>query len=299
MTTYHTPVLLRESIDGLNIRPDGVYVDVTFGGGGHSKEILNKLTSGKLLAFDQDPDAAKNLVNNKQFIFCQGNFRFLGNFLKYHKIKEVDGLLADLGVSSHHFDTKERGFTFQNDSPLDMRMNPLSNKTAGVILNQYNEEQLKKIFEEFGEVDNAKRLAKVIIEYRQNSKFTNSSDLIDAIKLLIPRGMENKYLAKVFQALRIEVNKELEALQSMLEQSIEFIKPGGRLVIITYHSLEDRIAKNFIKSGNFQGKIEKDFYGNPIVPFKALSNKVLVPGEAELANNSRARSAKLRIAEKI
>lgn len=299
MMNYHTPVLLHESIAGLKIKPNGVYVDVTFGGGGHSKEILKNITSGKLVAFDQDPDVAGNLVHDKRFIFCQSNFRFLGNFLRFHKISEIDGLLADLGVSSHHFDAKERGFSFQTDSPLDMRMNPRSQATAGEILNRYSEEKLKTVFEEYGEVENAKKLSKVIVAHREKTEFITSSQLIEAIKNLIPRGMENKYLAKVFQALRIEVNKELEALQSMLTQCAEFIKPGGRLVVITYHSLEDRIVKNFMKAGNFPGKIEKDFYGNPIVPFKAITGKVIVPGDEEIAGNNRARSAKLRIAEKI
>jgi 16S rRNA (cytosine1402-N4)-methyltransferase len=299
MTTYHTPVLLRESIEGLNIKPGGVYVDVTFGGGGHAKEILKHLKSGKLVAFDQDPDATTNQIDHPGFIFCKGNFRFLKNFLKFNGISQVDGLLADLGVSSHHFDTADRGFTFQGDSPLDMRMNPGSTLTASNILNQYSEIQLRTLFREYGEVENAHRLASAIVAGRGVNAFSTSIQFIEAIKQCIPKGAENKYLAKVYQALRIEVNRELESLKAMLGQCTMVIAPGGRLVVITYHSLEDKIVKSFMKTGNFEGTVEKDFYGNPLVPFKTINNKVIVPTDEELAQNSRARSAKLRIAEKI
>lgn len=299
MTTYHTPVLLHECIEGLNIKPDGVYVDVTYGGGGHSGEIVKKLTSGKLVAFDQDFDASCNKLDDPRLIFCRGNFRFLKNFLRYNGISKIDGLLADLGVSSHHFDETSRGFTFQGNAPLDMRMNQNSDFTAAQVLNTYNAQQLSLIFRNYGEVENTPRLVKEIIKFRESSAFQSSNDFINAIKLCIPKGGENKYLAKVYQALRIEVNHELEALQKMLLQCLEVLKPNGRLVVITYHSLEDRIVKNFIKSGNFEGKIEKDFYGNPIVPLKATSNKIIIPSPEEIERNSRARSAKLRIAELI
>ncbi|HEY4787104.1 MAG TPA: 16S rRNA (cytosine(1402)-N(4))-methyltransferase RsmH [Bacteroidales bacterium] len=299
MTTYHTPVLLCESIKGLNIQPGGVYVDVTFGGGGHSREILNHLKGGKLVAFDQDPDAMNNKIDHPGFILCNGNFKFLKNFLKYHGITHINGLLADLGVSSHHFDTVERGFTFQGDSLLDMRMNPLASITASEILNQYSGDQLRHIFKDYGEVENAHRLASVIVSRREAHPFSGSEQFIEAIKTCIPRGNENKYLAKVYQALRIEVNRELESLKSMLTQCNEVMLAGGRLVIITYHSLEDRIVKNFIKTGNFEGNAEKDFYGNVTAPFKAVNNKVIVATEEEVKSNNRARSAKLRIAEKV
>lgn len=299
MTTYHTPVLLSESMNGLNIKPDGVYVDVTFGGGGHSREILSKLTNGKLFAFDQDSDVADNLINDKKFVFCQSNFRFLKNFLKYNHISKIDGLLADLGVSSHHFDTTSRGFTFQGDAPLDMRMNKNAQISAETIINTYSAEQMQYIFSQYGEVENAKNLAREITKIRDLHPIISSDEFIEAIKKCIPRGIENKYMAKVYQALRIEVNQELEALKKMLLQCLEVMNPGARLVVITYHSLEDRIVKNFFKSGNFEGKIEKDFFGNPIIPFKTISNKVIVPSAREIEENSRARSAKLRIAERI
>jgi 16S rRNA (cytosine1402-N4)-methyltransferase len=299
MTTYHTPVLLKESIDGLNIKPNGVYVDVTFGGGGHSKEILKNLKTGKLFGFDQDSDAAKNLIDDKNFIFCHGNFRFVKNFLRLHKITKIDGLLGDLGVSSHHFDTSERGFTFQGDAPLDMRMNNSAKLTAGEILNTYSCDDLQRVFIEYGEVENARKLAVEIVKTRTLVPFNSATGFINAIYKCIPKGAENKYLAKVYQALRIEVNQELESLKKMLEQCIQIMSPGARIVIITYHSLEDRIVKNFFKSGNFEGKIEKDFYGNPITPWKIINNKVIIPSPEEITINSRARSAKLRIAEKI
>lgn len=296
---YHVPVLLRESMDGLNLKPDGIYVDVTFGGGGHSKAILSHLTTGKLIAFDQDADAAGNIVDNTNFIFCNSNFKYLKNFLKYYKIGKVDGLLADLGVSSHHFDEVGRGFTFQHDAPLDMRMNPLSAVTASDLLMNLPEDELRRVFREYGEVENAGRLTSLILEARKKSRIDSGNKLIDAIKPAIPRNMENKYLAKVYQALRIKVNDELESLKTMLMQCAEVIKPGGRLVVITYHSLEDRIVKNYLKNGQFEGAAESDLFGNRKVPFRSMHNKVIVPSEEEISKNSRARSAKLRIAEKL
>lgn len=298
MTQYHTPALLHESIDGLKINPEGIYVDITFGGGGHSREIVNHLTTGKLIAFDQDSDALLNKIEDNRFLLCHGNFRFLKNYLKYNGVTNIDGLLGDLGVSSHHFDTVERGFTFHDNSPLDMRMNPNGGITAREILNTYDEVKLRKLFREYGEVDNAFKLAAAIVSRRSTSSFASSNDFMEAIHFCIPRGAENKYMAKVYQALRIEVNHELESLKDMLLHCTEMIKPGGRLVIITYHSLEDRIVKNFVKSGNFEGKVEKDFYGNQIAPFKAINNRVIIPSEEETYYNSRARSAKLRVAER-
>ncbi len=299
MTAYHTPVLLLESVEGLNIRPNGVYVDVTFGGGGHSAEILKHLENGKLVAFDQDLDASENEIDDSRLILCRGNFRFLKNFLQYNGITKIDGLLADLGVSSHHFDTAARGFTFQGNSPLDMRMNQSAKLTASDVLNQYTFERLRSVFREYGEVDNANRLANIIVAAREQTIFATSNQFIEVIKPCVPRGAENKYMAKVYQALRIEVNRELEALKLMLNQCTEVMDIGSRLVVITYHSLEDRIVKNFTKAGNFDGKMEKDFFGNAISPFKPISNKITIPSEHEIGINSRARSAKLRIAERI
>ncbi len=298
MSFYHTPAMLLESIEGLKIRPDGIYVDATFGGGGHSKEIIKKLTIGKLIGFDQDQDAEQNRIDDPRFTFCHGNFRFLKNYLRYYGIKKIDGLIADLGVSSHHFDSAERGFTFQGESPLDMRMNPLASLTANEIVNHYPQERLRIIFKEYGEVENAGRLASQIISSRTKGDLVSSSQLVETIKSCIPHGSENKYLAKVYQALRIEVNQELEALMELLVQCGEIMNPKARLVVITYHSLEDRIVKNYIKTGNFSGKLEKDFYGNVHAPFKTINHKVMVPSEEESLRNSRSRSAKLRIAEK-
>ena len=297
--TYHVPVLLHESIEGLNINPAGIYVDVTFGGGGHSREILSRLTTGKLLAFDQDADAEKNVPQSENFIFCNSNFRFLRNFLKYHKLPQIDGLLADLGVSSHHFDEVSRGFTFQNDAPLDMRMNSSASVTASEILMKASEDELRQIFREYGEVENAGKLVNLITAARAHTNLDTSNKFIEAIKFAIPRNQENKYLAKVYQALRIRVNNELESLKAMLIQCTNVIKPGGRLVVITYHSLEDRLVKNFVKNGMFEGEAASDLFGNRKVPFKSISSKIIVPSEAELKINSRARSAKLRIAERI
>jgi 16S rRNA (cytosine1402-N4)-methyltransferase len=296
---YHTPALLAESIEGLNIRPDGIYVDVTFGGGGHSRAILERLTTGCLVALDQDADALANAPDDKHLTVERGNFRFLRNYLAHHGYRQVDGILADLGVSSHHFDEAERGFSFQhNDAPLDMRMNTAGHRTAKDVVNRYPEDKLREIFAQYGEVPNASRLARQIVTARQNKAIERSGQLIEAINQCIPRGAENKYLAKVYQALRIEVNGELESLKALLMQSIDLLSEGGRLVIITYHSLEDRLVKNFFKNGMFEGNAEKDIYGNVNVPFRQVNNKIIVPTDGEIAANSRARSAKLRIGEK-
>ena len=297
--TYHVPVLLMPSVDGMNIRPDGTYVDVTFGGGGHSSEILSRLgDGGRLLGFDQDEDAEQNIVDNPHFIFVRSNFRYLHNFLRYHDIEEVDAILADLGVSSHHFDDSERGFSFRFDSALDMRMNKRAGDTAADIINTYDEERLADIFYLYGELKNSRKLASVLVKARAGQKITTISEFLEVIKPLFGREREKKELAKVFQALRIEVNQEMEALKEMLYAATEALKPGGRLVVITYHSLEDRMVKNMMKTGNVEGKMEKDFFGNVQTPFRLVNNKVIVPDEAEIERNPRSRSAKLRIAEK-
>ncbi len=296
---YHTPVLLEESVNGMNIRPDGTYVDVTFGGGGHSKYILSKLgKNGKLLSFDQDEDAEKNIVNDKRFTFVRSNFRYLHNVLHYYQVEKVDAILADLGVSSHHFDDSERGFSFRFDGKLDMRMNKRAGMTAADIINTYEEEKLASVFYLYGELKNSRKLASVIVKARNNQKIETIEDFLSVIKPLFGREREKKELAKVFQALRIEVNQEMEALKEMLYATIEALKPGGRLVVITYHSLEDRMVKNIMKSGNVEGKVEQDFFGNIQSPFALVNNRVIVPDEAELQRNPRSRSAKLRIAEK-
>lgn len=296
---YHTPVLLEESVNGMNIRPDGTYVDVTFGGGGHSKYILSKLgKNGRLLSFDQDEDAEKNIVNDKRFTFVRSNFRYLHNFLRYYQVEKVDAILADLGVSSHHFDDSERGFSFRFDGKLDMRMNKRAGMTAADIVNTYEEEKLASVFYLYGELKNSRKLASVIVKARNNQKIETIEDFLSVIKPLFGREREKKELAKVFQALRIEVNQEMEALKEMLYATIEALKPGGRLVVITYHSLEDRMVKNIMKSGNVEGKVEQDFFGNIQSPFVLVNNRVIVPDEAELQRNPRSRSAKLRIAEK-
>lgn len=296
---YHVPVLLKESVDGMDIQPDGTYVDVTFGGGGHSKEILARLgKNGKLLGFDQDEDAEKNIVNDKHFIFVRSNFRYLSNFLRYHDIENVDAILADLGVSSHHFDDSERGFSFRFDGKLDMRMNKRAGMTAADIVNTYEEERLANIFYLYGELKNSRKLASVIVKSRANRLIETIEDFLTIIKPLFGREKEKKELAKVFQALRIEVNQEMEALKEMLFAATKALKPGGRLVVITYHSLEDRMVKNIMKTGNVEGKAEQDFFGNLLTPFKLINNKVIIPDEAEIERNPRSRSAKLRIAEK-
>lgn len=296
---YHVPVLLMPSVDGMDIRPDGTYVDVTFGGGGHSREILSRLgDDGRLLGFDQDEDAEQNIVNDPHFIFVRSNFRYLHNFLRYHGIEEVDAILADLGVSSHHFDDCERGFSFRFDGALDMRMNKRAGYTAADIINNYDEERLADIFYLYGELKNSRKLASALVKARSKQKITTIAEFLEVVKPFFGREREKKELAKVFQALRIEVNQEMEALKEMLYAATEALKPGGRLVIITYHSLEDRMVKNMMKTGNVEGKMEKDFFGNVQSPFRLVNNKVIVPDEAEIERNPRSRSAKLRIAEK-
>lgn len=295
---YHIPVLLKESIDGMNLQPEGVYVDVTFGGGGHSKEILHRGDSSiRLLSFDQDEDAERNIVNDQRFTFVRSNFRYLYNFLRYHGIKQVDGILADLGVSSHHFDDSERGFSFRFDGNLDMRMNKRSGKTAADIVNNYDEERLADIFYLYGELKNSRKLASTLVKARNRKAIVTIGDFLEIVKPLFGREREKKELAKVFQALRIEVNQEMEALKEMLLSAMEVLKPGGRLVVITYHSLEDRMVKNIMKTGNIEGKTIQDFYGNSQTPFK-LVNKVITASDEEVKSNPRSRSAKLRIAEK-
>ncbi len=297
-TTYHIPALLSETIEGLNIKPDGTYVDVTFGGGGHSREILSHLgKNGRLIAFDQDEDVFNNIPVDPRFIFVRSNFKYLKNFLRYHNIDKADGILADLGVSSHHFDEAERGFSFRFDGELDMRMNKRSGLTASKILNTYTEEQLADIFYLYGELRNARRIAATIVRAREKAKFERIYPFVEILKPFYGRDKEKKDMARVFQALRIEVNKELDVLKALLNQSIEVLNPEGRLVVLTYHSLEDRLVKNFIRSGNIEGKIEKDFYGNVLTPFRAINNKVIVASVEEIERNPRARSAKLRIAE--
>ena len=299
MTEYHKPVMLNECLEGLNIKPEGTYVDVTFGGGGHSKEILKRLTTGKLYAFDQDADAAANNINDNRFMLIQQNFRFARNFLKYHKALPVDGILADLGVSSHQFDTPERGFSTRFEGPLDMRMDTTSPLTAAFILNTYSPDQLKKIFAEYGDLKEAWKLAKTIEEKRAQKEIKTTEDLKKLVMPLAPRGKENKFLAKIYQALRIEVNKETEALEEFLSQCTEIIREGGRLVVLSYHSLEDGLVKKLIKKGNTEGELEKDFFGNQQLPFRALNSKPITASEKELAENSRSRSAVLRIAERV
>jgi 16S rRNA (cytosine1402-N4)-methyltransferase len=298
MMEYHNPVLLKECIDGLNINPTGIYVDVTFGGGGHSREILKHLTTGKLYAFDQDDDAVKNKIDDERFVLIKQNFRYLKNFLKMYDALPIDGLLADLGVSSHQFDEAERGFSIRFDAKLDMRMDQNGKVTAADVLNTYGEDELKRIFRLYGEVDNAGYLASIIFHNRKDKHIETVNDLKVMITKCVKRGKENQYYAQVFQALRIEVNKELDVLQELLLQSLDVLKPGGRLVVISYHSLEDRLVKNIMRSGKFEGEVEKDFYGNQLTPFKQITRKPIVPSDAENVENSRARSAKLRIAEK-
>ncbi len=297
---YHVPVMLQECIDALAIDPNGTYVDVTFGGGGHSKEILKHLgENGRLYAFDQDPDAVKNALDDPRFKLIHQNFKFLKNYLRLEGVKQVDGILADLGVSSHQFDAADRGFSIRFDADLDMRMDQVSDLDAKKLLNTYPEEELHRIFGMYGEIQNAKSLAKVIVTARLNQEVQTVAELKQVIQKLVPKGKEHKYHAQVFQALRIEVNKELEALQEFLLQTEAVLKPNGRLVVMSYHSLEDRLVKNFMAKGKFKGEVEKDFFGNEIKPFKVISRKAIVANAEELARNNRARSAKLRIAEKI
>ncbi len=296
---YHVPALLDESIKGLNIRPDGIYVDVTFGGGGHSIEILKRLKTGKLIAFDQDEDALKNVPDNKKLIFLNQNFRFLKNNLKFNGIDAIDGLIADLGVSFHQFDEPERGFTFRQDAPLDMRMSKKGTVTAASLLRTLDEKAIAKIMYDYGELVNAKKIAREIVQARAIKPITKVSDIMDAIGKLAPIRQENKFYARVFQALRITVNHEIDYLKEMLEQALEMLKKDGRLVVITYHSLEDRVVKNFMRTGNFEGEEKKDFYGNIITPFIIVNKKGTIPDEREIEDNKRARSARLRIAQKI
>ncbi len=294
---YHTPVLLKESVDGMEIAPGNTCIDVTFGGGGHSREILRRLDSnGHLYSFDQDEDAEKNAPEDKRFTFVRGNFRFIYNFMRYHGVTGVDAILADLGVSGHHFDDETRGFSFRFDADLDMRMNKRGGETAASLLNRASEEELARIFRLYGELGCARKLAARIVRMRSAQPFRRVNDLIEAARPFCPPQREKKEMAKVFQALRIEINKEVEALQEMLRSAKDLLRPGGRLVVITYHSIEDRIVKNFMKSGNIEGIIEKDFFGRVTSPFE--TRKVIVPGNEELENNPRSRSAKLRIAIK-
>jgi 16S rRNA (cytosine1402-N4)-methyltransferase len=297
MSTYHIPVLLGESIEGLDIKPDGIYVDLTFGGGGHSREILKHLTTGKLIGFDQDVDAEENVPDDDRFIFVRHNFRYFKNFMKYLGYPKVDGILADLGVSSHEFDVAERGFSFRFDGDLDMRMNQDANFTAADLLNEYSVEDLYRIFKFYGEVKNPGKLARLIDNQRKETPFTTIQHFKEVIVPCTPKFKEHKYLAQVFQAIRIEVNQEMDVLKEMLLQSAEMLKPDGRLVVITYHSLEDRLVKNFIRDGKFDGRAEKDFFGNVQTPLAAINRKVILPSEKEIELNGRSRSAKLRIAQ--
>lgn len=297
---YHIPALLNETIDGLNIDPSGVYVDVTFGGGGHSREILKRLNEkGKLIAFDQDDDALKNRIDDPRVIHVKGNFRFLKNFLRFHRIDAVDGIVADLGVSFYHFDNADRGFSFRQDGALDMRMNKTALKRADTVLNEYSPEELADVFYFYGELRNSRRIARTIVEYRKSQPFVLISDLLEALKPLTKQERDGKLVTLVFQALRIEVNDELQALKDMLMQGKEMLKPKGRFSVISYHSLEDRLVKNFFRSGNFEGHLNKDFFGNVETPFEVINRRVIVPSQEEVQANSRSRSAKLRIAEKV
>ena len=298
--TYHVAVLLRESVDGLDIKPDGIYVDVTFGGGGHSREILSRLgKKGRLFSFDQDADAEKNIISDERFTFVRSNFRYLKNWMRYYEVEKIDGLLADLGVSSHHLDDEERGFSFRFDAPLDMRMNKRAGKTAADIVNDYDEELLADVFYLYGELKNARRLASALVKARQEKRIETTGDLLKATEQLFQREREKKETAKMFQALRIEVNQEMMALQEMLNGAKDLLCEGGRLSVITYHSLEDRIVKNLMKTGNVEGKVQQDFFGRIEAPFRAIGNKVIVPDDEEQVRNPRSRSAKLRIAERV
>lgn len=299
MLNYHVPVMLKECIDALDIQPSGVYVDVTFGGGGHSKEMMKHLgDEGVLVAFDQDVDAQKNIIADDRFVFIDQNFRYLKNNLRMHDLLPINGILADLGVSSHQFDVPERGFSTRFDADLDMRMDQAASLTAKKVVNEYSEDQLHKIFGIYGEIQNAKSLAKAVVTARLARPIETIADLKSAIAKLIPKGKENKYLAQVFQALRIEVNQEMEALKEFLEQTVDVLASGGRLVVMSYHSLEDRLVKNFMAKGKFSGTVEKDFFGNEIKPFDLVVKKSITASEEEIKINNRARSARLRIAVK-
>ncbi len=299
--TYHVPVLLRQSVDGLNIQPNGTYVDVTFGGGGHSREILSRLgENGQLYSFDQDGDAERNMPpGDGRFTFVRSNFRYLTNWMRYYGVTAIDGLMADLGVSSHHFDDEARGFSFRFEAPLDMRMNSRAGMTAADVVNRYDEERLARIFYLYGEMKNSRRLAAAIVKGRADRPLMTVAHLTELVQPLIGRDRQKKDLAKVFQALRIEVNHEMDALEEMLQAAVRALRPGGRLVVLTYHSLEDRMVKNFMRSGNAEGKTQQDFFGNRLVPLKPVNNKVIIPDEEEQTANPRSRSAKLRIAQKL
>ena len=298
MDEYHVPVLLEESIEGLNIQPGGTYVDVTYGGGGHSARILEKLEGGRLIAFDQDIDATDNVADDERLIFIRHNFKYLRHFLHYYQIDEVDGILADLGVSSHDFDVADRGFSFRFEGNLDMRMNQSSALDASKVINEYTEEQLWTIFQEYGEIKNWRHLVSLITTARLKEAITSTGQFLKVIEPCIPAKIEKKYLAMVFQALRIEVNNEIGVLSEFLESTTALLKPGGRLVVLSYHSLEDRMVKNFMRSGRIDGVQENDFFGNRTSPFELVNRKIILPGDDEISKNPRARSAKLRIAEK-
>ncbi|MFT5251486.1 MAG: 16S rRNA (cytosine1402-N4)-methyltransferase [Flavobacteriales bacterium] len=295
---YHNPVLLKESVDGLGIKPDGIYVDVTFGGGGHSREILSRLgPEGKLFAFDQDEDALANAIDDERFVLINENFRFIKRFLRFYGEKSVDGILGDLGVSSHQFDVPERGFSTRFDAELDMRMNQKSDLNASKVVNEYDEANLKRVFYDYGELKSAPALARTIVEARDLHPIKTTDELKEVLAKYLPEKVRNKILAQIYQAIRIEVNQEMDVLKEFLEQSLEILKPEGRLSVISYHSLEDRLVKRFIKNGMFEGEPERDFFGNFSVPFKSIG-KLIIPNAAEIKINNRARSAKLRIAEK-
>jgi len=298
MDEYHVPVLLEESIEGLNIQPGGIYVDVTYGGGGHSAKILEKLEGGKLFAFDQDIDATDNLLKDERLVFIRHNFKYLRHFLEYYQVDQVDGILADLGVSSHDFDVADRGFSFRFEGNLDMRMNQSSALDASKVINEYAEEQLWTIFQDYGEIKNWRHLVSLITAARTRGKISSTGQFLKVIEPCVPAKIEKKYLAMVFQALRIEVNNEIGVLSDFLESTTSLLKPGGRLVVLSYHSLEDRMVKNFMRSGRIDGVQENDFFGNRTSPFELVNRKIILPGEDEIARNPRARSAKLRIAEK-
>ena len=299
-TTYHVPVLLEESVSLMDIRPDGTYCDLTFGGGGHSRHILSKLgEGGRLFSFDQDRDTLANAPEDERFNYVESNFRFLRGALRLRGVEQVDGILADLGVSSHHFDATERGFSFRGEAPLDMRMNQRGGRTAADIVNRYDADSLGRILKEYGELDTTWKIASCIIRAREQAEITTTAQLVEAVKPCTPKRDESKFLTKLFQALRIEVNGEMEALKMALEQSLKVLKPGGRLVVISYHSLEDRLVKNFMRSGNFAGKVEQDFYGRAQTPFEVVTRKAVVPSAEEVARNPRSRSAKMRAATKL
>ena len=295
---YHIPVLLHAAVDGLVKNSNGIYVDVTFGGGGHSREILSRLKNGKLIGFDQDLDARQNVIQDDRFVFVAQNFEYLKNNLKLLKQIPVDGLIADLGVSSFQFNTPNRGFSYRFDARLDMRMNAHSNLDAEKVINQYDEADLLRVFRDYGELRESKKIARKICERRQNKKIQTINELLEVVSGLVQKNKINQFLSKIFQAIRIEVNEEMSVLKKLLEQGREVIKPGGRFVVITYHSLEDRLVKNFFRSGNFNGELQKDFYGNVLKPFEEINRKPIIPDETELEANNRARSAKLRIAER-